>query len=118
MHNKLPQVPRICYGIVDVRNVAEAHINALLRADKADGKRFILSDESFFFIDVANILREEFASKGYTIPDNEVGEGKLITFDSSSTKQDLGINFIKIKKSVIEMTYKMIDLGMIEKKDK
>ena len=67
-------------------------------------------------MDIANILREEFASKGYTIPDKEVGEGKFVVFDNSKTKEELGINFIPLKQSLIEMAYTMIDMGLIGKK--
>lgn len=44
---------------VDVRDVAQAHLNCL-KVDAAQGKRFILSNESLWMREVAAILRGHF----------------------------------------------------------
>lgn len=51
--------PKISYGIVDVRDVAKIHIQAMKLAD-TDGKRFILtsSDSEFTILETATILTE------------------------------------------------------------
>jgi len=41
-------VPKVKFALVDVRNVAEAHLQAILRPEAA-GKRFMLVGESFWF---------------------------------------------------------------------
>ena len=48
MNNALPGgCPRISIAAVDVRNVAEAHINCI-KSDQAQGKRFILAADAFW----------------------------------------------------------------------
>lgn len=62
---KLPALPRVGYQIVDVRDVAEAHVLAM-ESDVAAGKRFIVAGDFYWFEDVADLLRErmpEFAEK-------------------------------------------------------
>jgi len=46
-------------GWVDVRDVAQAHLNCL-EVDAAQGKRFILSHEALWMREVAVMLREHF----------------------------------------------------------
>lgn len=48
MSGKLPGMPKIMFPIVDVREVAEAHLKALL-VPEARNQRFILSSESLWF---------------------------------------------------------------------
>ena len=47
MNGKWPFMPKTHVGIVDVRNVAQAHVNAL-KFDEAQGKRYLLSGESMW----------------------------------------------------------------------
>jgi dihydroflavonol-4-reductase len=54
---KDPMVPRISFGVVDVRDVAEMHLRALERPDAA-GKRFIACDSSMWFAAIAAAVAE------------------------------------------------------------
>lgn len=64
MNNEIPAVPTVQFGLVDVRDVAQAHIRAM-REPRSDGLRILLSYQpSFWFMDIANVLRDEFASQG------------------------------------------------------
>jgi len=44
--------------------------------------------------------------------------GRFFTFDHQRSIKELGIEYIDAKKSLIEMAYKMIDMGMIPDKRK
>lgn len=55
MTNNIPGLSKITMGIVDVREVALAHIRAL-EIPKSDGKRYILCESSYWLEDIANIL--------------------------------------------------------------
>lgn len=55
----MPALAKVSFGYVDVREVAQAHVNAL-NVEKSDGERYILSEGSYWLEDTANILREEF----------------------------------------------------------
>jgi len=59
MSGKYPGMPRIMMSVVDVREVAQAHLEAILRPEAA-GKRFILSAEDVWFREIAEKLHAEF----------------------------------------------------------
>ncbi|VDN41575.1 unnamed protein product [Gongylonema pulchrum] len=68
MNNEMPAVPAVQFGLVDVRDVAQAHIRAMCEP-RSDGQRILVTSQpSFWFIDIANVLRHEFSSQGYYIP--------------------------------------------------
>ena len=64
----MPVVPNVSYMVCDVRDVATAHINALVIAEAKNNRHLISSlRENSALIDWANILRDEFSSKNYKI---------------------------------------------------
>ncbi len=52
MDGEYPGLPKIMFGLVDVREVAEAHLQGLKRKEAAN-KRFVLVNSSLWFKDVA-----------------------------------------------------------------
>ena len=52
-----PMTPKFGINLVDVKDVADMHIEAMLNKN-ADGKRFLLSSETMWFSEVSNILRK------------------------------------------------------------
>lgn len=67
MLGKVPGVGRIKMGFVDVRDVASAIILAM-QTPEAAGQRFLCSGGELWLKEVAQILHEEYASRGYKIP--------------------------------------------------
>jgi hypothetical protein len=63
----LPAVPNMHFSIVDVRDVAAAHIAAAANP-AADGQRFIVSAGGMWFPVLAAILDEEFRPLGFNVP--------------------------------------------------
>ena len=57
--------PAMCLGMVDVRDVAKAHVEAAIRPD-AEG-RFLLVADSKTFLEAGQILRERLGNK-YPFP--------------------------------------------------
>lgn len=57
--------PKACLGVVDVRDVARAHILALTN-EKTDGERILITHERpTWFGDIRDWLHEEFKNHGY-----------------------------------------------------
>jgi len=54
-----PAPPAICFGFVDVRDVAMAHILAL-ETHEAGGNRYVVSNKSLFFVEVSKMLIPHF----------------------------------------------------------
>ena len=59
LSGKLPGMPKIMMSIVDVRDVAYAHLQAI-KIEDAKNKRFILSSDNAWFKDVAEVLRQAY----------------------------------------------------------
>lgn len=64
----MPAVPRIYFGIVDVRDLADLHIRAM-QTDAARGQRFVaVGDGVVSLLDVARMLRRHFGASASRIP--------------------------------------------------
>lgn len=63
----LPLVPRLGFAVVDVRDVAAAHLLAL-RTPGAAGHRYIVAGEPMWLGEIAEVLRGGFGPRGYRIP--------------------------------------------------
>jgi len=71
----IPVVPQLHLPTIDIRDCAQAHINALLApAGSLQGKRFAISQDSFWFRDLLGAIHDHFHDKGLTkIARREVG---------------------------------------------
>lgn len=67
----LPGVPRIGFGVVDVRDVADLHIRAMTTS-AAGGERFIAVARFLWMADVAAILRERLGADAAKVPKREL----------------------------------------------
>ena len=63
LRRDMPGVPRLHFGLVDVRDVAAAHVSALT-SEQAAGERFLLSAEPMWMKEIASTLDEA----GYRVP--------------------------------------------------
>ena len=102
------------FGVVDVRNVAQAHVNAMTIDLETPGlknihgqARFILSSEnSIPHIDIANAIRhakQGSYGKKYPIPIESEGEPlQNVVYDNTRSRQFLNINMIGMEKSLID----------------
>lgn len=126
-------VPELYNGIVDVRDVASAHIKAGYTPE-ASGRHIIVSGEATLF-DIANILRKHFGDD-YPFPRREAPKflfwliapmygrtrkyvsrnvGTRIKFDNSYSKTDLNMTYIPIEQTVKEHFQQLLDDGLLEK---
>ena len=67
MRREVPGMAKFQLNIVDVRDVVDATIRAMITPEAA-GERFIVHSESILLPDFAKILHENFAHLGYRIP--------------------------------------------------
>ncbi|UGY04305.1 SDR family oxidoreductase [Bradyrhizobium quebecense] len=64
----MPAVPRIHFGLVDVRDVADLHLRAMT-SPKARGERFLaVAGETISVLQVARLLRRKLGSKARRVP--------------------------------------------------
>lgn len=74
-----PGWPRIGWSIVDVRDVAAAHLAAMTRPEAA-GKRFCCTNEWRWHQEIAMILADHFAAQGYRISTRQMPDFFLRLF--------------------------------------
>lgn len=126
-------VPELCSGIVDVRDVATAHIKAGYTPE-ASGRHVIVSKEATL-LDIANILRKYFGD-GYPFPLRQVPKflfwliapmmgytrkyvsknvGIQIKFDNSYSKTDLDMSYLAIEKTVKDHFQQILNDNLLSK---
>ena len=124
-------VPDIKLGIVDVRNVGEAHLNAGYNPS-ANG-RYIISSDSMDFLTIGKYLLEKFGNK-YPIPTRVAPKflvwliapmigikrnfvsrnvGYAVHFNNTKSKKELAIDYISVKDTVIDFFQQFIDEKLI-----
>jgi len=126
-------VPELHNGIVDVRDVASAHIKAGY-TPQASGRHIVVSGEATL-LDIANALRKHFGD-GYPFPRRQVPKlvfwliapmmgytrkfvsnnvGIPIRFDNSYSKTDLGMSYISVEQTVEDHFQQILDDGLLDK---
>ena len=98
----------------DVRDVAKAHLQAI-KIDAAKNRRFILLSRCIWRKEMAQCLAAEFNSKGFNISTEEKTDDRIISYEANTaaSREILGIKYIPMEQSWIEMAYSMIESGLI-----
>jgi dihydroflavonol-4-reductase len=123
---KMPMIPDVAMGMVDVRDVARLHV-AALTADGATGKRFIAASEKPIEMSyLAQVLREagytkapsrkapNFAIKAMSLVDREAKGmvpqlGKRVAYDQHDTVGVLGWQPTPLETTFTEMAASLSD---------
>ncbi|WP_287909671.1 aldehyde reductase [Acinetobacter sp.] len=126
-------VPPMWNGIVDVRDVADAHILAAFNP-QASG-RYIISGGSLSLLEMGKILRQHFGQK-FPFPRNQVPKkafkfigpvfgysrdfieknmGYPIFFNADKSIKELGIHYRDIETSLVEHFQQLLDDGVVKK---
>ncbi len=131
LSGKFPLAPRFRFSIVDVRDVAAAHIQALRRPE-AQG-RYILSNRGMWMRELSELLRPEFpqhkvprfampnfAMYGVALFDKRLSWDFLRRnldvqrqLDNSKSKQSLGIEYRSIRETILDTAQSFIDRGLL-----
>jgi dihydroflavonol-4-reductase len=72
LQGKMPAVPRIGFGIVDVRDVAELHWRALTTPQSMAGERFIACGGFLWLREIAAVLRAELGEQAGKVPTRQL----------------------------------------------
>jgi nucleoside-diphosphate-sugar epimerase len=113
----MPALPRQRFGVVDVRDVADAHISAMA-TPAAAGKRYLLLADgpTITWLGLAQILREHLGSAGEHVTANEVpGEDPSpLTIHNDRAKQELGWQPRPAETTIVETAESLRDLGLLK----
>lgn len=130
--------PPLEIGMVDVRDVAEAHMRAGF-VEQAEG-RYISSAETVSFLKLGEILRRHFGDD-WPFPKRQLPKwlvwlvGPLISktlsremiaknmgyawkADNSRSRRELGLEYGPVSRAAIDMFQQLIDTGALKKREK
>jgi len=116
-HPKGEKASPACFGVVDVRDVAKAHIQAALYTGKTptrESARYLVSSEtSYTMFEMADMMRDEYGAK-YSIP-TVAGDPPKARHQRSVKKarDELGIDFIPPEKSFNDMAESLIRFNLV-----
>jgi dihydroflavonol-4-reductase len=128
MRHLLPAYPKLSFGIVDVRDVADAHVRAMTDPAAA-GERYLLGDAVLSFREIGDILREAYPDR--RLPRGELPDwlvralaqvnrtlrqvtpelGRSRAFDNGKARALLGRDFIPAREAILASTESLIALG-------
>ena len=134
LNGSLPALPDFSTAVIDVRDVATAHIAAMENSN-ANGKRYILSNRTVHLREYSLIIGNEFRPQGYKITSKDlpkavvwVGKffsatmkelyvtlGKNIEYSNERMVSELGIRPRPVEESIIDTCYSLIDFGIAKK---
>lgn len=131
LKGRLPAVPDITFGIVDVRDVARAHLQAMTVPDAA-GRRFILCGGSMSMMEIGQAIARADPSAGSRMPKlvlpdvlvrtvatfaaqaraavPELGRRKVLA--TKAAEQTLGIDFRPPDEAIAAMVHSLKELGL------
>jgi dihydroflavonol-4-reductase len=132
MRREVPGLPHIQWNIVDVRDVAAAHISAMTIPEAA-GQRFCCFSKTIWSKEISQILHGHFKDRGYRIPTTEFPDALVrffALFDKSvalildSLGKEYSISNERIKRvlywqphpveeTIVDMAESMIRLGIV-----
>jgi nucleoside-diphosphate-sugar epimerase len=125
---KVPACPRLNWNVIDVRDVASAHYEAMVRPEAA-GQRFILESDSAWMLDISKILAKagyktstrglpDFALKLMAMFDKTLrmtvnGLGKSIQMDNTALHEVLGITPYSVEEMTLSMAKTMREFNAV-----
>ena len=130
----VPALPRLTFGLVDVRDVADLHIKAMT-APEAAGERFLaISGEGTSILDVAKALKAHLGEAARKVPTRQVPDlvvrigalfdaqmrqvtpslGKVNRATSEKAQRVLGWKPRDVEESVVETGRTLLELGLIK----
>ena len=130
---EVPGCPKFGFGLVDVRDVASAHV-AAMTATEAPGHRYITNTEFRWLKQVAEQLDREFRPRGYPVSTRDVPDilvrlvalfdkavrrivpdlGQQKHFDSSAIRRDLGWQTRPMDESIRDTAESLIELNVVK----
>ena len=133
--NNVPALANVSFNIVDVRDVAASHISAMEKAE-AVGNRHLLTGQSLWMREIADIIAREFKPQGYAIPSFVMPKfgiwaakffdpsvkmiypmlNKRFQYSNERMRNILGVEPRDITTTILDTCYNLIELGVVPKK--
>jgi nucleoside-diphosphate-sugar epimerase len=116
----MPALPRQRFGVVDVRDVADAHIRAMA-TPVAGGRRYLLLADgpTITWVELAQILRDHLGPAGRHVTTDEAPGENLspLTIHNDRAKQELGWQPRPAETTIVETADSLRELGLLGEGD-
>ena len=132
LSGRAPGLPRLGFSIVDVRDVADLHIRAMI-APEAAGQRFIAASDFAWLADVAALLRARLGEAANKVPTRKVPDfvlrlaalfdkslagvaprlGEKRAFNSAKAQKMLGWRPRPLEETVLDCARSLIATGAV-----
>ena len=133
LEGSIPGLPRLGFGLVDVRDVADLHVRCLTAPNMA-GERFIASGPFMWMEDMATILRDGLGQQARKVPKRRLPSWLMRIIanfdpvvkqvvseldnvrdnDASHAKAVLGWETRAAKESILDAAHDMLRLGVVK----
>jgi dihydroflavonol-4-reductase len=137
MDRAYPATPDVHFSLVDVRDVAAAHV-AAMTAPGIDGGRYLIGIEDNSMVDIAQVLADHYGPLGYKIPTAKLPNFVLrasalfdksaalalndvanpMDIDAGPVKQMLGRPLRDLPEMAVAMADSLIDYGLVKQTPK
>ena len=109
-------VERVIKGMVDVRDVARAHLFAI-KIEAAKNRRFLLVGRNAWMKEMAECLAAEYNPKGFDININESPNDPPheYKYDTAASREILGLEYSPVELSWLDMAKCLLESGFISK---
>lgn len=139
LSGSMPALPRLSFAIVDVRDVAKAHVLAFgLSNDVAQGRRFIVSGSTYWFKELGQSMKHTFGPMGYSLSTWEAPYwmlwlyafadasvklvlpmvNKVTEYDSTPSREVLGLEYTPLDATMRDAGHSLVFHGIVGKKPK
>lgn len=134
MRGRFPAVPGVKFGVVDVRDVARAHVAAMTRPQAA-GHRFIVTAGQRTLREIADAVAKAYPGfrsrlPRFTIPDAPIRLAARVSrraaslaaeldrervLDNGAAKIGLGLSFIGPEEAAVQTASSLLEFGLVER---
>jgi len=129
---EVPGCPNLGFTIVDVRDVAAAHL-AAMTSPQAAGNRYLCTTEFRWVAEIAQALNQTVGQRGYRVSTRRLPDwllrcvalfdpavrrmaprlGERQEFDNSAIRRDLNWQPRKVEDSIVDTAESLIELGVV-----
>eukprot|EP01098_Paradermamoeba_levis_P006792 TRINITY_DN2829_c0_g1_i2.p1 TRINITY_DN2829_c0_g1~~TRINITY_DN2829_c0_g1_i2.p1 ORF type:complete len:199 (-),score=57.71 TRINITY_DN2829_c0_g1_i2:155-751(-) len=102
-----------CYGVVDVRDVADVHV-AAAENKEAKGRYIMSSSQGISHLEFAQLLAKSGKFNNCKLPTKESSPSKRQRANNSKVQKELGIKLSSPEEAILEMCQSLIEMGIVE----
>lgn len=133
LEGAIPALPDVGFGIVDVRDVADLHVRALVTPGLA-GERFLASGPFLTFAQIAEVLRRNLGHEARKVPTRRLPDwivkvaapfsasikqvsselGKHRAASSAHAIERVGWSMLPVEQTIIDTARSLIDQGIVK----